>query len=225
MENNKKSINLIVVFVVVLLISGIVYLYIKNKHLNQLDVKNPTTQETLLSATSQHSTTTQIKNGLSNVGQDDFNNLKDELIKTKFELAVLKLWQVRQVFRNPQNKNKFYYVTNFSDGSNIWVYDLNKDKTYQQNSTFNISEGNTLLLSQKLVQYQEFRGIGIIDNKFIFTETSSDNSPGPCFSKWFYRNLEYIDIEVLKPIRKSFTLPEDLKTKEEQKSVNCQKAL
>ena len=160
----------------------------------------------------------------ANQKQSELNN---ELVKTKFELAILNFWQVRQVFQDPQNKNKFYYVTNFDDGSDIWVYDLAKDKTYRQDGTFNfnIPEGNTLLLSQKLAKYQEFRGVGILSNKFVFVETSSDNSPGPCFSPWFYSNLEYIDLGISKPTRKPFTLPEDLKRTEEQQATECQKTL
>ena len=155
------------------------------------------------------------------------NNQNDELVKTKFELAILNFWQVRQVFQDPQNKNKFYYVTNFDDGSDIWVYDLAKDKTYRQDGTFNfnIPEGNTLLLSQKLAKYQEFRGVGILSNKFVFVETISDNSPGPCFSHWFFPNLQYIDLGISNPTRKPFTLPEDLKKAEEQKTIDCQKTL
>ena len=148
----------------------------------------------------------------------------DELVKTKFELAILNFWQVKQVFRNSQDSNKFYYVTNFDDNSDIWVYDLASDKTYQQNGIFSIPEGNTLLLSQKLAKYKEFRGVGIIDNKFVFTEIGSDNSPGRCFSPWFYRNLSYIDLGVADPIRKSFALTQDLKMSEEQKVVECQNA-
>jgi len=160
----------------------------------------------------------------ANQKQTELNN---ELVKTKFELAILNFWQVRQVFQDPQNKNKFYYVTNFDDGSDIWVYDLAKDKTYRQDGTFNfnIPEGNTLLLSQKLAKYQEFRGGGILSNKFVFVETSSDNSPGPCFSPWLYSNLEYIDLWVSKPVRKPFTLPADLKRTEEQKATDCQNTL
>jgi len=153
------------------------------------------------------------------------NNQSDELVKTKFELAILNFWQVRSVFRDPQNKNKFYYVSEDSSGASIWVYDLVKDKTYQQKGTFNIPEGNTMLLNQKLAQYQEFRGVGFSGNKFVFVETINDNSPGPCFSPWFYSNLEYIDLGVFKPTRKLFILPNDLKSSEEQKASECQNTL
>lgn len=154
------------------------------------------------------------------------NNQSDELVKTKFELAILNFWQVRQVFQDPQNKNKFYYVTNFDDGSDIWVYDLAKDKTYLQDGTFNfnIPEGNTLLLSQKLAKDQEFRGVGIVDNKFVFTEVFGDFSPGVCYSPWLYHS-EYIDLGVSNPTRVSFIVPEDLKRNEEQKVTDCEKNL
>jgi len=153
------------------------------------------------------------------------NNQSDELVEARFKLAIRDFWGVRQVFRNPQDKNKFYYVSEDGSGASIWVYDLARDKTYQQNGSFNIPEGNTMLLNQKLAQYQEFRGVGFSGNKFVFVETSSDNSPGPCFSPWFYSNLEYIDLGISKPVRKPFTLPADLKTTEEQKVSDCQKTL
>ncbi len=153
------------------------------------------------------------------------NNQNDELIEVKFKLAIRDFWGVREVFRNPQNKNQFYYISDDSSGHHIWVYDLSKDKSYQQNGYFNIPEGNTLLLNQKLAQYQEFRGVGFSGNKFVFVETSTDNSPGPCFSPWFYLNLEYIDLGVTNPTRKPFTLPADLKRAEEQKAADCQKTL
>ena len=153
------------------------------------------------------------------------SNQSDELVEAKFKLAIRDFWSVREVFRNPQNKNQFYYISDDSSGHHIWVYDLAKDKTYQQDGYFNIPEGNTLLLNQKLAQYQEFRGVGFSGNKFVFVETSNDNSPGPCFSPWFYSNLEYIDLGISKPTRKPFTLPEDLKRTEEQKVTECQKTL
>lgn len=153
------------------------------------------------------------------------DELTNELVETKFKLAIRDFWNVREVFRNPQNKNQFYYISPDSSGTHIWVYDLAKDKTYQQNGSFNIPEGNTLLYSQKLAQYQEFRGVGFSGNKFVFVETGTDNSPGPCFSPWFYSNLQYIDLGVSNPTRKSFTLPDDLRRTEEQKVSECQKTL
>jgi hypothetical protein len=153
------------------------------------------------------------------------DKLTNELVETKFKLAIRDFWNVREVFRNPQNKNQFYYISPDSSGTHICVYDLAKDKIYQQNGYFNIPEGNTLLYSQKLAQYQEFRGVGFSGNKFIFAETSTDNSPGPCFSPWFYSNLQYIDLGVSNPIKKSFTLPDDLRRTEEQKVSECQKTL
>jgi len=153
------------------------------------------------------------------------NGQNDELIETKFKLAILDFWQVRNVFRDPQNKNKFYYVTNFSDGSDIWVYDLSKDKTYQKDGTFNIPEGNTLLFNQKLAAGFEFRGVGIVDNKFVFLETRTDNSSGPCTSLWLSSNLEYINLGISSPTRKSFTVSAELKKSEEQKMAECEKNL
>ncbi len=172
-----------------------------------------------------------LRNKVDQLKQDSptrpttFNNQSDELLEAKFKLSIRDFWGVREVFRNSQNKNQFYYISDDSSGHHIWVYDLAKDKTYQQNGYFNIPEGNTLLLNQKLAQYQEFRGVGFSGNKFVFVETSTDNSPGPCFSPWLYSNLEYIDLGVTNPTRKPFTLPADLRRTEEQKVTDCEKTL
>ncbi|MCX6787323.1 MAG: hypothetical protein NTY93_02245 [Candidatus Kaiserbacteria bacterium] len=197
MKNSQRGfvMPLLLAIIAILLIGGGAYVYMQNKQTNQPATTNSVAQITQ----------------------------SDELVQAKFELAILKFWQVKEVFRNPQNENQFYYMLNSSGGgSDIFVYDLTKDKTYQQNGTINPLEGNTLLFNQKLAQNQEFRGVGIVDNKFVFVETSSDNSLGPCFSHWFYQNLQYIDLGISNPTRKSFTLPENLKTTEKQKELVCQ---
>lgn len=149
----------------------------------------------------------------------------DELVESKFKLAIRNFWGVREVFRNPQSLNEFYYTTVDGSGANIWMYDLNKDSSYPQNGQFNIPEGNTLVFGQKLAQYREFRGVGFSGNKFVFVETDSDDSPGPCFSRWLYTTLEYIDVGMPGASRKTFTMPADMKKAEEQNFLNCQKAL
>lgn len=168
-----------------------------------------------------------LRNQLDQSKVNAIKNQSDELVETKFKLAILDFWQVREVFVDPQNKNKFYYVTNFGDGGDIWVYDLDKDKNYQQKGIFSLPEGNTLLFNQQLDKNQEFRGVGIIGDKFVFVETSVDNSPGPCFTPWLYNNLEYIDLgsSELTRTRKPFILPEDLKKSEDLKISDCLKDL
>lgn len=167
-------------------------------------------------------------NQLKQTAEMVVNNTKtqsDELIATRFQLAIQNFWGVKEVFQNPQDKNQFYYISSDSSGASIWVYDLSRDKSYQRDGTFNIPEGNTLLLNKQVAPNQEFRGVGFSDNKFVFTETSSENSPGPCFSPWFYQNLEYIDPGVTTPAAKPFTSSKDLLQTESQKTTNCQKNL
>jgi len=158
--------------------------------------------------------------------------LMDQLNETKFKLALLDFKRVSpyEVFADPQNKNKFYFVSNHVESSavtvsSISVYDFAKDQYFQENGIIHISEGSSMLFDKRLDGQREFRGVGIIDNKFVFVETSIDDSPGPCFSNWFYRNLSYIDLGVANPTRKDFTLSDELKAVESQKATECQNSL
>lgn len=152
-------------------------------------------------------------------------NLRDELIEAKFKLALMDFWGVREAFRDPVNKNLFYYATNFADGSDIWVYDLSKDTTYQKSGQFGIPQGNTLLYSEKLPEGQELSSIGIFDNKFVYSQLDSEISGGPCGSNWFLPNLKYIDTGTLRVSPKPFIMPEDLKKREEESQRECAKQL
>lgn len=153
------------------------------------------------------------------------SELSDKLMETGFRLAALNFWQVKDVFRDSQDKNKFYYVTNAGDGSNIWAYDLTKDTTYKQGGTFNITEGNTLLLNQKPVKGQEFRGVGITDNQFVFVQTKTTNLPASCFSPWLYPNLESINLGTSSSTLNPFTLSAEMTASEQQKVADCEKNL
>lgn len=154
------------------------------------------------------------------------NDYYDDLIEAKFNLAILRFWQVDQIFRDPENKGRFYYITNDANGFHILVYDLAKDTNYKQDGYFNIPAGNTFLLTQKLDQSQELVGVGVIDGKFVFGEKGKEKDSGPCPSAWLYTsNLAYIDLGVSNPTRKPFTLPEELKNSEEQKVAACEEAV
>ena len=163
---------------------------------------------------------------------DEYVALMNQLNETKFKLALLDFKQVSpyEVFRDPQNKNKFYYVENFKESatvtvSSISVYDFTKDQSFQKDGIINISEGTSVLFDQRLNGQSEFRGVGIVDNKFVFVETGIDDSPGPCFSMWLYSELSYIDLGIVNPTRKTYTLSEDQKKVEEQKVTDCQNSL
>lgn len=147
----------------------------------------------------------------------------DALTEIRFKLALLGVRGVHESFRDPLDKNKFYFVTYMDGPYGIWVYDLTKDKPFQEKGTVGmVSEGYTLLFSQTLAKFREFKGVGIIENKFVFAETSPDFSLGPCASSWSYPNLQYIDLGVSEPIRKSFTLPEDIKKLVNLGTTTCQ---
>jgi hypothetical protein len=152
--------------------------------------------------------------------------LNDELLEAKFRFEALSFSRIEDILRDPQDKNKFYYIRpSGSDVSEIIAYDLVKDVGYQQAGDIDITAGSSLLLGEKVGKLQEFRNIGILDNKLIFTKIGTDYSPNSCFSPWLYPNLSYIDLGVSSSTKQSYVLPEDLKNSEMQKEQQCQNAL
>jgi len=147
----------------------------------------------------------------------------DEITEIKFKLALLAVRGVHESFRDPLDKNKFYFVTYMDGPYGIWVYDLTKDKTFQENGNISMTqEGYTLLFNQKLAKFRELKGVGVVENKFVFAETSPDFSLSACASSWSYPNLQYIDLGVSAPTRKQFTLPVDIKKLVDKGTAICQ---
>ena len=148
-----------------------------------------------------------------------------QLLKQKFSLDILRFWGVRQVFQSPQNPNIFVYISEDGSGQNIWKFDASKDENYLQDEYPNIPAYNKLLLNVKISSDNEFRGIGFHGNKFIFTETGKDNSPGPCFSPWLYNNLSYIDINASQSTRQPHTTSDQKLQQVQSETEECQKNL
>jgi len=158
--------------------------------------------------------------------QEKLNQKVGSEIEAKFKLAIRNFWGVEDVLRDPQNKNKFYYISTDSDSEKIWLYDLSKDSTFQEKGTFNIPAGNTLLYAEKLDKDKEFRIVGIKENKLIFVETYIDDSPGPCFSPWLgYKNkLNYIEIDAATITKKNYIVPNDILVSETEKVKKCEES-
>lgn len=167
------------------------------------------------------------KQEAQNQSQDNSKtvNYKDQLLKTKVYLDLLRFYNVRQAFQSPQDKNKFYYITHFDDGESIWVLDTSKDNNYLQDEFPNIPMYATLLLNQKISRINEFRGVGFDGDKFVFTETAKENSPGPCSSGWEYGNLSYIGINDSPIIRKPYTISKQKSDQVQKELDECRKNL
>jgi len=145
----------------------------------------------------------------------------DELVVTKLQLAFLDGWAVRSIFRDNKNPKTFYFVTNTTSSSNIWVYDMDSDTSYQKDGAFSITEGSTLLYSEKIGETAEFRGVGIAENKFVFTEVNTKEKIESCESEWLGSNLKYIDLGTSKPTVNDFVITDEIQKLEEEKVVTC----
>jgi len=148
-----------------------------------------------------------------------------EALKQKFALDILRFWGVRQVYQYPQNPNIFVYISEDSSGQNIFKFDASKDENYLQDEYPNIPAYNRLLLNVKISSGNEFRGVGFDGSKFIFTETGKNNSPGPCFSPWFYGNLSYIDINASQITRQPYTISNQKTQEVQNEAEECEKNL
>jgi hypothetical protein len=145
----------------------------------------------------------------------------DELMLTRLQLAFLDGWSVRSFFRDDQNPKNFYFVTNTTNSSNVWVYDTDRDTAYQKDGTFNITEGSTLLHSKSIGENFEFKGVGIVENKFVFAEVSVKEKTESCESAWLGGNLKYIDTGTSKPAVNDFVVIDEMQKVEEEKVAAC----
>jgi hypothetical protein len=160
-------------------------------------------------------------------------NLNYELLKSKFEKAILEFWGVRQVFETPLYKNRFYYISSDSTGSTISYYDTSLDKGFNlEAGTFDIVQAsvrmyhsNFGIITPMVQPPYEFRGTGFDGNKFVFYKVSTDDSPGPCSDDWLRDNLQYIDVSNPVVIVESYILPSDRKAQKEIDFKNCQNSL
>lgn len=158
--------------------------------------------------------------------------LMDQLKETKFKLALTSRNAVMPtIYADPQNKNRFYFITQEDlneGGSNqsIWYYDFMNDSSFQKDGTIDIIDGHTLVYGEKLTKDQEFRGLGIVDNKFIFAETHFEDTPAVCAPRWIsYNSMYYVELGIENPTKKDYTLSEEQKAAEQKEFEDCQKSL
>jgi hypothetical protein len=164
---------------------------------------------------------------------DQYVALMDQLNETKLKFALFSWWQVgpEGAFKDPQNKNKFYFTKNHRESStvtvsSVLVYDFTKDESFQKNGTVDVLNGSTYLTEERLPAESEFRSVGITDRKFVFTQTHFENSPGPCFTPWLYDKLYYVDLDAVEEqVKKDYTLSDEQKIAETKKVEDCQNSL
>lgn len=158
--------------------------------------------------------------------------LLDQLKETKFKLALTSRNAVMpDIYADLQNKNRFYFITqeDLNEGGSyqsIWYYDFMKDTSFQKDGTIDIIAGHTLVYREKLIENFEFRGLGIIDNKFIFAATHFEDTPAVCAPRWIsYNSMYYVDLGIENPNKKDYTLSEEQRADEQKKFEDCQKSL
>ncbi|PIQ77681.1 hypothetical protein COV82_03305 [Candidatus Peregrinibacteria bacterium CG11_big_fil_rev_8_21_14_0_20_46_8] len=120
---------------------------------------------------------------------------KEEELSLKVQLALASDSGASSPIRDPENKMRFYYISQDGSGQNIWLYDAAKDESYQKSGFVAVSQFHKLLYNEKLDEEMEFRLVGLDNGKIIFLETGFEDSPGPCYSAWLeWRPLYSIDI-------------------------------
>lgn len=179
---------------------------------------------------------TELENLTNQIQQNEISTKRDEeqtysglteaeVLKLKFSLDILRSEGVRRVFQYPENPNIFVYINKDNEEEKIWKFDTSKNENYLQEEYLIISDYKELLLNTEIPDENEFRGVGFDGSKFIFTETKDYNSPGPCFSPWFYDNLSYVYINDLKIIREPYKVSDQKLQEEKIEQDNCLKNL
>ena len=165
------------------------------------------------------------------VNQEETQKIQDDLLEARVRLALLNSLNTKEVFRNPLNKNQFVFVTkNVGGGINntyVGVYDFTKDKDYKKNNDVNLSASNTYsyIYNEKFSEQEVMYAVGMDGSKLILWETSTDNSPGPCFNTLLEKNLTSIDITAVKPIRKQYVVPPAKITEAQKEVAACEAGL
>jgi len=220
MRNKKGNVAVIAIIVVIVAITaGVVgWLFARN-------TQAPAPQAVTTQPIKAKPTTpaTQPETATNNTTQG--NNAIAQQLKIKFSLDILKFWGVKEAFQYPKNPYIFYYITEDSTGFSIGKFDASKDKNYLQDKNPNIPQYNEFVYNEKLSKGNEFRGVGFDEDKFVFTETSEENSPGPCFSPWLYNKLSYIDINSSKIEKRPYTVSAQKLQQVNNEAAYCQKNL
>ena len=227
---SHKSIWILAVAIILtaLIVGGAVYFWqnSKLKSIEQSLQEQISSLNNQISQLQQVSQDPQIEPSAENENaQPGIGLTEAQALKQKFSLDILRFWGVRQVYQYPQNPNIFVYISEDGSGQNIWKFDASKDENYLQDEYPNIPAYNKLLINAKISSDNEFRGVGFDGDKFIFTETWADNSPGPCFSPWVYGNLSYIDINASQITRQPYTISNQKLEEVQGEAEECQKNL
>ncbi len=146
-------------------------------------------------------------------------------LKLKASLEMLSFWQIRSIFQSPKNPQVFYFILNEQKEARIVKYDTSKVNNYLQNESVDFPAYIENILFESLSVGLELRAVGFDGNNFVFTKTSTENSPGPCFSPWFYTDLSSIEVGTALAVRKPYTLSVERKAKLQEEEKICREAL
>jgi len=167
--------------------------------------------------------TQEAKNTIAEAEKKVLNDA--QLLNLRVSYDIL-LWSGQPVFQYSEDPSIFVYINRDAKGQHIWKYSTGNFETYMKNNNPIISDHKTLLYLEKLSNPDdEFRSVGFDGNKFVFTQTSYQNSPGPCFSDWTYPTLYAINIAESNPTRQDYSPSSDILTREQTKQAQCQKEL
>ncbi len=161
------------------------------------------------------------------VSQDEYLGLRQALIKRTVDFNLItRPYQHGLSLVSPQMSNKFFYTDSDTQGLRIGYYDFDADKgaDLQEPTTLRILPNTTWVYDKKVFQdngRDEFRMIGFDGDKLVFYQTSSDDSPGPCYDAWLRTGILYISITDSKATPKPYTLTVEQKKAHETEEVQC----
>ncbi|OGI16129.1 MAG: hypothetical protein A3E38_03345 [Candidatus Moranbacteria bacterium RIFCSPHIGHO2_12_FULL_54_9] len=150
-----------------------------------------------------------------------------EQLNLKFSLDILKFWGIREVFQYPVNPEVFYYISNSNAGKSATVskFDTSKVEDFLHKESYDLPKYNENVFLDNFYGDLELRGVGFDGDKFVFAKTSRDNSPGPCFSPWFYESLNYIEVDSTPAVRKPYSLSNAKLTELKEEEKRCRETL
>ncbi len=120
--------------------------------------------------------------------------------------------------------NRFYYIENAGppNSSRIYRYDYAEDTSFQNGGRINVSPVLPIYL-ERLEKDYEFRLLDLVDGEIIFYKTSTDDSPGPCFSPWIGGyELFSAGVYSTNNLKYPYTVSPEKRKSEEESMRQCQ---
>jgi hypothetical protein len=165
------------------------------------------------------------------ISPESYNSLKQRFLKLKVDNQLLVMWGIIQgTFVNNLFPNRYYYSQSFSsDSIRIGYYDITNDlkSIFENENSINIAEQSTWVYERNIPikdQGNVFRIVGFDNNKLVFYEINSDDTPGPCSNPWIRTGsikYEYLDITDNSSIPKPYKLSSIRREKYQKEEGQC----